>query len=277
MLNNKFSDILEAVKGGKELYVPVSEHSGFTAKNAVGGKVAKAGLFDFLSVAKFRNRRQNPISPNQADYVNWVLYDRISFAASAVVPQLNKLFVTPIGTNSKTKVDTNLEQVSSLPAPQWFNCTGFSIYFNPNTAPIDLDNFLNTEYMEFWVSQKVYLEGPLDVFPQSGGLFGGTSLGTMGAAATSYISNMTNGWPSIHNMYDVRLPAGLPLGRDQSGGDVVADGIIGITILQSQTFNVQLKADGGGATMAATGAVPVAGIGLTVSVRLHGILSRGVQ
>ncbi len=276
MFNNKFDDILGAVRRGEELFVPTSG-MGLTAESVKGGKVARAGLMDFLKVAKFRNRKQNPISPNQADYVNWVLYDRITFAASAVVPQLTKLFVIPIGGSSKTKVDTNLELVSSLAAPQWFNCTGVSIYFNPNTAPIDLDNFLNTEYMEFWVSQKVYLEGPLDCFPGSGGLMGGTNLGTMTAAATSFISNFTNGWPSIHNMYDVRLPAGLGLGMDGNGTPVAADGIIGITILQSQTFNIQLKADGGGATMAATGAVPVAGVGLTVGARLHGILSRGVQ
>jgi hypothetical protein len=101
--------------------------------------------------------------------------------------------------------------------------------------------------------------------------------GTVAAAATTYETNTTNGWPSIHNMYDVRLPQGLNLGKNADGADVVSDGIIGITILQSQTFNVQLKADGGGATMAVTAAVPIVGIGLTVSVRLHGILSRGVQ
>ena len=273
--NNNRDEILNAIRNGEELYVPVGG-MGLTQEKAPGGKVAKAGLFDFLSVAKRRFRKSNPISPNQADYVNWVLYDRVKYAQAAVVPNLAKLFVSPISA-TKTKVDTNLEQVSSLPAPQWFNCTGLSMYFSPNAAPIDLANYFDTEYMEFWVSQKVYLEGPLDVFPASGGLFGGTSLGTMAAAATSFTTNSSNGWPSIHNMYDVRLPAGLPLGRDANGSGVVADGIIGITILQSQTFNVQLKADGGGTTMAATAAVPITGIGLTVSCRLHGILSRGVQ
>lgn len=272
--NMKFNDVLTAVREGKEFFIPTTGQ-GLTPNK--GTQKFGLGISDFLKNAKARNRKQNPISPNQADYVNWVLYDRITFAASAVVPQLTKLFVAPIGSGSKTKVDTNLEQVSSLPAPQWFNCTGVSIFFNSNVVPIDLLNFLTTEYMEFWVSQKVYLEGPLDVFPSAGGLYNSSALGTMAAAATSYITNSSNGWPSIHNMYDVRLPAGLPLGKDSGGNSVVADGIIGITILQSQTFNIQLKADGGGATMVANNAVPMAGVGLTVSARLHGILSRGVQ
>ena len=274
--NMSRQDIFDAVKAGKEFFVPTTGQ-GITPESVGTGKVARAGLGDFLKAAKARFRKQNPISPNQADYVNWVLYDRITFAASAVVPQLTKLFVIPIGGGGKTKVDTNLEQVSTLPAPQWFNCTGVAIYFNPNTVPIDLDNFLTTEYMEFWVSQKVYVEGPLDVFPSAGGLFQSASTISVAAAATNLNTQTTNGWPSIHNMYDVRLPAGLPLGTDQTGTPVAADGIIGITILQSQTFNVQLKADGGGATMAAAGAAPFPGVGLTVSARLHGILSRGVQ
>ena len=274
--NQNRDSLLKAIANGEELYVPIGGE-GLGIESASGGKVARAGVMDFLKAAKRRVRKQNPISPNQADYVNWVLYDRIKFAQAAVIPQLTKLFVIPIGGGGKTKVDTNLEQVSTLPAPQWFNCTGVALYFGPNAAPIDLVNFFDTEYMEFWVSQKVYLEGPVDYFPQAGGLMQETSLGTMAAAATSFVSNTTNGWPSIHNMYDVRLPAGLPLGRDSSGAAVVADGIIGITILQAQTFNVQFKADGGGSTMALTAAVPVTGIGMTVAARLHGILSRGVQ
>lgn len=274
--NLTIDEIVKANREEKEFFVPFGGQ-GMSIRDVKDAKVSKASVSDFLKGAIARNRKSNPISPNQADYVNWVLYDRISFAAAATVNQLVKLFVAPIGTSSKTKVDTNLEQVSSLPAPQWFNCTGLSIYFNPNAAPIDLDNFLNTEYLEFWVSQKVYVEGPLDVFPGSGGIVNNTSLGTMVAAATSYITNSTNGWPSIHNMYDLRLPAGLPLGTDSANNAVVADGIIGVTILQSQTFNVQFKADGGGATMAAANAVPVNGVGLTLNCRLHGILSRGVQ
>jgi hypothetical protein len=264
-----FDAFLKAVREDNEFFVSLADID--------DAKVQRGDIGGFLSIAKARKRFQNPISPNQADYVNWVLYDEVSYAASATVPQLQKLFVAPIGSGTKTKVNTNLEQVSSLPAPQWFNTTGISIYFYPNTAPIDLDNYLSTEYMEFWVSQKVYVEGPLDCFPSSGGLFNQSAMCTLTSATTSYLTNTTNGWPSIHNMYDLRLPAGLQLGSNASGQSVTADGIIGVTILQSQTFNVQLKADGGGATMAANNATPIAGVGLTVACRLSGILSRGVQ
>lgn len=265
-----FESILNSVRAGEGLFIDSSEFD-------TNGKMQKASVSDFLKLAKKRFRKQNPISPNQADYANWVFYDRLSYAAAAIVPQIAKLFVVPIGSNNKTKVDTNMTQVSVLEAPFWFNCTGISFYFNANVAPIDLYNYLSTEYMEFWVGQKVYVEGPLDVFPSAGGVINSAALGTMTAAATSYETNSTNGWPSIHNMYDLRLPAGLPLGKDANGNAVVADGFIGVTILQSQTFHVELKADGGGATMAAANAVPINGVGLTVSCRLHGILSRGVQ
>lgn len=268
-----FDEVLQAVRDGKELFVPMTPMGMGTPSHENGGIVQRAGISDFLKAAKARTRKMNPIAPNQADYVNWVLYDEISFAAAATIPNLNKLFVVPIG-GTKTKVNTNLELVSSLPAPQWFNCTGFAIYIRPNVAPVDLDAFFNTTYMEFWVSQKVYLEGPLDCFPQGSGPL--TAMVNAAAAATGTTVS-GNGWPSVHNLYDTRLPAGLALGKNNMGADVIADGVIGITILQSQTFNVQLKADGGGATLAGAAAVPFAGTGLTVGARLHGILSRGVQ
>lgn len=271
--NLSFDDVLKGVREGKEFVVPFSE-MGLQAKPEGGKLVQRAGMGDFLRVAKARFRHRNPIAPNQADYVNWILYDRISYAVTTTVPVLSRLFVAPIGALGKTKVDTNLEQVSALPAPQWFNCTGIGFSFNSDIAPVDLSAYLFTEYQEFWVSQKIYAEGPLNQFPASGGPF---AFFANAAAAATGTSLSSNGWPSIHNMYDLRLPSGLGLGRDSSGAAVVADGIIGVTILQSQTFHVELKADGGGATLAAAAAVPFPGTGVTVRCNLHGILSRGVQ
>jgi hypothetical protein len=219
---------------------------------------------------KSRGRIHNPIAANMADIVNWILYDRITYAASATIPQLFRLFVAPIGTGAKTKSDTNMEQVSRLPDPEWMNVTGLSITFNSNAAPLDVVNFLTTTYLEFWVGNKVYIEGPLDCFPASGGVLAG-NVSNVTAGATIYALNSTNGWPSINNMYDLRLPAGLNLGNSPS------DGLTGITILQGQTFNLQFKADGGGATLLANnGVTPYLGTGLVIGARLHGIKSRAV-
>ena len=114
-----FDEILKGIQAGQEFFVPVGGQ-GITQDNVKpGSKVAKAGLMDFFRDAKRRNRKQNPIAPGLADYVNWVLYDRITFGQSAVVPQLTRLFVIPIGGGGKTKVDTTLEQVSTLTAPQF--------------------------------------------------------------------------------------------------------------------------------------------------------------
>lgn len=262
------SRLVDGVKRGKDFFIPFARNT--------KGKVSVS--FDDVEIRDKKYRLRNPIQPNTADIVNWLLYDRITFAAGTTVPNLVRLFVAPIGSGAKTKVDTNLEQVSRLPDPQWFNTTGVGFYFNPNAAPADVDSFLATEYMEFWVSQKVYLEGPMQCFPGAAGVnITAVSLATPPVAG-NYVDNIVNGWPSVHNLYDVRLPAGLNLGINDQGTMVTADGLIGVTILQGQSFHVELKADGGGATLvAATGVTPINGTGLTVSSYLHGILSRGVQ
>lgn len=221
-------------------------------------------LDSYYRKAKKRARQQNPIMPNSADIVNWILYDRFTFAQAATIPNRFQFFTQPIGTNSKTKVDTNLELVQQLAAPLWMNVIGVGFYISSNTIKADIDLFLNSSYMEFWVGQKVYLEGPLQCFPTSAGLSGVTT--------QTEESAYSLGAPVMGNMFDVRLPAGLGL-----GGNTVADGLIGITILQNQQFHVDIKADAGGATMTANTANPTPGAGLQISCYLHGILSRGVQ
>jgi len=230
----------------------------------------KTSLTEFFKAAKRSVRKTNPIAPNQADIVKWVLYDRFQFAASTTVPNNFKFFTQPIGTNNKTKTDTNLDQVQRLPDPLWFNTEGVGFFFGPLTAPADLANFLATEYMEYWVGQKVYIEGPIQVFPGGAGIFASLT----NPASTSVISN---GLPRIDNIYDVRLPAGIHLGVDANNVPIITDGLIGITILQGQQFRIEMNAPSGGAALSATTATPFAGTGLTIMAYLYGILSRGVQ
>ncbi len=267
---SKFDLIMNHVKEGGSFEMPLSELN--------PGKVSKKfNIGDFFREAKRRVFQRNPIAPNQADIVNWILYDRVTVAAAAAVPAVMTLFNQPIGTAAKTKNDTNLDQVSRLADPMWFNATHLGFYFNSNIAHPDLQGFLNSEYMEFWVGQKTYLEGPVQCFPAGVGVQGTVALSTV-AAATEYINGWTNGAPNQMNLYDLRLPGGLHLGKDANGSDIITDGLIGITILQGQSFKILLKNDGVAYTALAAAAVaPVLGTGITVSAYIHGILSRGVQ
>ena len=239
--------------------------------NRRAGKVGfRTSLTEFFKSAKRRVRQQNPIAPNQADIVKWILYDRFQFAPSTTVPNNFKFFTQPIGTNNKTKVDTNLDQVQRLPDPLWFNTEGLGFFFGPLTSPADMAGFLSSEYMEYWVGQKVYVEGPLQCFPGGAGIY--SSMTNPAAASVS-----SNGLPRIDNIYDVRLPAGIHLGVDANNAPIITDGLIGVTILQGQQFRIEMNAPLGGAALSATGATPFAGTGLTVMAYLYGILSRGVQ
>jgi hypothetical protein len=235
------------------------------------GKVGfRTRMTEFFKAAKRRHRAENPIAPNQADIVKWILYDRFQFAASTTVPNNFKFFTQPIGTAGKTKIDTNLDQVQRLPDPLWFNTEGIGFYFGPLNSPADINAFLNSEYMEYWVGQKTYLEGPIQCFPSGAGLSGAIT------GSTAY-GLLTNGTARIDNIYDVRLPAGIHLGVDANNVPIVTDGLIGITVLQGQQFRIEMQAPAGGAALSAAAATPYPGTGLTVMAYLFGILSRGVQ
>jgi hypothetical protein len=242
------------------------------------GKVGfKTRLTEYFQAAKSRSAARNPIAPNQADIVKWVLYDRFIFAAGTTVPNNFKFFTQPIGTAGKTKVDTNLDQVQRLPDPLWYNTEGVGFYFSNKTNVTDIQAFMDSEYMEFWVGQKVYLEGPIQVFPGGAGIFGNLAA-TLTAPAAFQIAS--NGLPRSDNVFDVRLPAGIHLGVDATNVPIITDGLIGITILQGQQFKIEMYAPLGGAALSAatpTATQPFAGGGLTIMAYLYGILSRGVQ
>jgi hypothetical protein len=235
-----------------------------TGKNFTRKIGTKLGIYDYNRVGKHSQRAINPIMPNSADIVDWVLYDRFTFVAGATIPNQFNFFTAPIGAGGKTKVDTNMELVQQLPAPLWMNVTGVGFWFGSDTIKLDIDLLINSSYVEFWVGQKVYLEGPLQCFPGAAGL--------SGVSTQTNESVFTNGQAKVGNFFDVRLPAGLGL-----GGGQISDGLIGITILQNQQFSIRVLAPGGGATLTAAAAVPTPGNGLRVMAYLYGILSRGVQ
>ena len=262
-----FGSFIEKVKGGSELFIPtLSEQSldslKFHAKkNKIGFEETVAG---YSRMAKKQVRSKNPIAPNQADLVNWIIYDRWTVAAATTTPSQFKFFTQPIGTNSKTKTDTNMEQVQRLPDPQWANVIGVGFYLASTMGKVDIDALLNGYYHEFWVSQKVYAEGPIQCFPGASGL--AASFATTAALTGPGAGVLTNGVARTDNFFDARLPAGLQL------PGMVTDGLIGITILQGQSFHVDMNSPAGTFSTAAGPAV-----GVNVMCYLYSILSRGVQ
>jgi hypothetical protein len=220
-------------------------------------------------------RRMNPIAPGLADLVQWLLYDRTIFAQATTTPVNFKSFTIPQGQGTgiaggaKTKTDTNMEQVQRLPDPLWMNVVAIGFYFANPVFKTDLDNFINNYYQEFWIGQKVYLEGPYIAFPSAAGIFGTTSENNQ--------ASWTNGVPRSDDMFDVRLPAGLNLGSDSGTGEpITTDGLIGLTILQGQQFKIENNAPGGGVALTAAATNPL-GTGIDLMPFLYGILSRGVQ
>lgn len=250
--------------GAKEIFFPTFNEQTidsikFQAKKSKIGFAE--GLASYSRFAKAKARAVNPIAPNQADLVNWVIYDRWTVAASTATPSQFKFFTQPIGQSSKTKTDTNLTQVSRLEDPQWANVIGVGFYLTSNMIKSDIDSLLNGYYHEFWVSQKIYAEGPLQCFPGAAGLAGAVST----TATTTTLSSWTNGFSRSDNFFDTRLPAGLQL------PGMTTDGLIGVTILQGQSFHVDMDSPAGTFTTSASGP------GLNVMCYLYSILSRGVQ
>ena len=214
-----------------------------------------------------QHRVSNPIAPNQADILPWIFYDRNTTGAGVNSLAQYTFFNVPIGTGGKVQADTNLTQVSRLNDPQWFNCTALGFYFTSNMVKADIDGLLNAYYHQFTIGDKIYATGPLQCFPGGAGLQGVDTRNNEGT--------YSNGQANLGNVYDLRLPAGLQLGVDASSGvPIVADGLIGQTILQGQNFNDQVI---GTPFALSAAAAPNNGVGLNFMCFLYGILSRGVQ
>lgn len=195
-------------------------------------------------------RETNPIEEGRADIVPWIFYDRL-FTSANTVSSVEYDFFTQPQSGAKFKQDTNLEQVSVLAQPQHFNTTSLQMYFSSQMLVPDIGKFLDTYYLEFWIGNKVYAEGPLSQFPGGSGLQGFTTQSNTGA--------FSNGLPSPNAVIDFRI----------------GDNPIGHHILQGQTFKVKVITSAGFTTIATT--VNANAIGINLLCVLEGVLSRGVQ
>lgn len=255
-------------RGKNHSLIPLGE---LDLENLQGvGKVGyKIKMSKFLKQAERWMRLSNPIVQNMNDFVQWYFWDRATFAQGANIPVKFQLFATPMNQGGKTKVDTNLEQPMKINSPGWLNAAWLGFYYGASTLLLDIQNLTDQCYMEFWVSQKVYVEGHLQNFPSGAGL--------KGVSTDTAQQTFTNGEPSLNNYFDLRIPRGTQLGSDGSGNAIVADGLMGVSILPDQTFHVDVNLPGGVLALTANIAVPNPGTGLRLYSYLCGTYSRGVQ
>lgn len=213
--------------------------------------------------AQHTQKVHNPIMPNMADLVMDFEWDRITAAAAANTAVSYTFFNAPIGTGAKIKADTSLEQVSVLTAPEWMNVWSVGFYFTSDMVKTDIDHMLNNYWFEFWVGNKAYAQGPLQVAPCGFGLTGALTRNNEGTFRGT--SDLFTNVPG----FDLRLPAGLQLADGST-----TNGLMGVTILQAQTFTVRLY---GTSFALSAAAAPNNGVGLNLMAYLYGIKSRGVQ
>lgn len=116
--------------------------------------------------------------PGQVEAIWQPLYDFQTYNTTGVSSY--RFFQSPIGQNSKTREDTNMELAGQIPAGQTFLATNLQVVFFPGAEPHqtgttvppsapnwnDVWSVLKAGYLDFSIGSKSYLEdGPLMKFP----------------------------------------------------------------------------------------------------------------
>lgn len=182
----------------------------------------------------------------QLDRGPWQLYDRLTAAAGAAVTTPLQFFATPIG-GAKTKIDTNMTRGNVLPPPQKFSVFSIGFIVGSQMLLADVQLLLLNSFFEFKIGQKIFAEGPLQLYPAGVGV-SGLSTRTAQAAVNNGIADV-----------NARRSWGSEFSRD-----IPANSYFGVTVYPNFTLT-------------AAAAVPNAGAGLDLMCVLDGIMDREVQ
>lgn len=194
---------------------------------------------------RFFSTLPNPVVPDMADIQPWFYYDRAVVAAATATPSTILFFSSPMS-GTKTKLDTNLQQAGRLPDPKHFLCTSIRFIPLPNMAAADIIAMIANYWVEFFIGDKTFAEGHIDLYPGGAGLYGAT-------ATTGVTNSFTdNGYPNPMAVNDWGLDRALH-------------------ILQGQSFGVKLISPAPPTMTAGPGT------GLNLRCVLDGVLFREVQ
>lgn len=153
-------------------------------------------------------RQRSPVNPSARARLErrvQPLFDNVVVSSTSTGELL--MFRDQIGTNGKSKLDTNMEKPGALPTPRVFDIYGFELSLSQGlsnrTTGIPANellanaasDFLNSmkgilysTWLEFSVGTKAYVQAPAYMLPSnegiSGGLFGGDTATANGVRET---------------------------------------------------------------------------------------------
>ncbi len=158
------------------------------------------------------------------------LYDEEKFGDGASVSELT-LFSRREGEadragHTKSKRDTNMTASGALGSKQEFYLVGLTVNYDWSIAVVDnttdapaaarnelyiIEQMMNDSLLEFQFGrQQALVEIPMDRIPCGNGPHG-TISNNYSSAGTSTVSHvLTNGFPSVRELYDVRLRKARP-------------------------------------------------------------------
>jgi len=132
------------------------------------------------------------------------LWDNVTLGSSALTASLFKI---PIGSSSKTKYETNMENAGQLPVGYQYTIKGISWCPLPGTVAADL-LALSKGYLELFIGNNPKFVAPLFLLPSGCGMAGVSNA----ALATGGVDYWNNGIPDARSIYSLEYPIELRSG-----------------------------------------------------------------
>lgn len=179
-------------------------------------------------------------NPGEYEITRQTLYDTLTYDAAG--QSVLTFFQDPIGQNSKTKSDTNMEAAGQLPQPKNFIIESIEIIIYPGVLPVNVSNTAATDAVVSNFQNDIYSimkQGNLDLF----------------IGSKSYLTEAPIGkFPPKANKMDSALGAAFQMKQavaaDESGQIVGDYGQMcgrpyfidpSITLIPTQNFNITLN------------------------------------
>ena len=165
------------------------------------------------------------------------LYDTASIAQAAAMTPI-AFFQVPVGTNGKTKAQTNMQSAGALANNDGFTIMAMRFAWTFNTHPIDVVNIAQLCYLSIKIRTYERTYGIPEMFPGGSAAYvsAATNLGTaLTVTGLGPVTSTSNGICSIHNTFSFGDTGELLEANDQ----------LEVDLFPATAFNLLATAVGG--------------------------------